>query len=177
MGLPPHCTPGLNILPALNTCNEKRNHKIPSFQLKPPQGLSPGLQWQRQGLYWGMATGQKHQCGGNPPLWAELTNWCHVVTGGHQEPGVLLFFWMSPARSGKEEEATIFIQTGFSYLIYVIKTPKGFICCSNQTAAKIQSTVVTQKGDKPKQKKRKRRKNKLRKESQSCTWCIANCTI
>lgn len=39
--------------------------------------------------------------------------------------------------------------------MYAVKTPEGFTCCSSQTAAKIQSIVVTQKRAKAKREERK----------------------
>lgn len=73
-------------------------------------------------------------------------NQCHVVTGGHQEPDILLpFFWMSSAHGVKEEGGNIFYLSKL-LLPHIHKTPEGFMCCLNQTAAKIQSIGVTQKG-------------------------------
>lgn len=94
-----------NSAPGPNQHHQKRNNKIPSFQLKPPHAFSPGLREQRWWLHWVMATGLKHLCRGNPmpPLARTQKNRCHIVAGGHQEPDVLLlFFWMSSTHGVKE---------------------------------------------------------------------------
>lgn len=71
----------------------------------------------------------------NPMLSLARTqkNQCHVVTGGHQEPDILLpFFWMSSAHGVKEEGGNIFylsklllphIHNQNSWRLYVLLKP------------------------------------------------------
>lgn len=125
----PNCAPGLN------THNQKKNNKIPSFQLKPPHAFSSGLQEQRWWQHWVMATGPKHLCRGNPmpPLARTQKTQCHVVAGGHHKPDVLLLFsWMSSTHGVKEEGDNIFYLSNFllphihnenSWRLYVLIKP------------------------------------------------------